>query len=182
MISNKSKRAQLIQLNDHPLPFLLCLGSALILSLVAIISFSSESRLQASLTSSLTQAQFNPNNLAESNLETSGWLTLARRVLAQAGGVVGMSASVEPNPYNTLARQLIDQQARLNQQEQDLNRRAGLISAETFAASLLQQRSTTTLTLIFSILFLLLGVHLYFDHRHKIHDRQIFTKYTPRTI
>ena len=78
-----------------------------------------------------------------------------------AGASVGASASVAPNTYNTIAKQLDEKQAALAQQEADLSaREKEQVSSKTGDLPLYS-------FLMSLILTLLVGVNFYFDWQRR---------------
>ena len=51
------------------------------------------------------------------------FIALSRYFMAQAGSAIGVSASVPPNPFNTLAKQIKEKEDELNLRERDVNAR-----------------------------------------------------------
>lgn len=76
---------------------------------------------------------------------------------------VSLSASVPPNPYNTLAAQLADEKTQLDQRAAALDaRQSGLSSGSTF-----QQDLTIASFCMSLMLLLLIGLNFYLDMRRR---------------
>lgn len=85
----------------------------------------------------------------------------ALRLMADAA--VGMSASIEPNPYNTLAQQLSNKEALLNERETQITsqERAGIERASSLGIF-------GFVSFCISIfLLILVGINFYFDIRRR---------------
>lgn len=93
-------------------------------------------------------------------------LTVNVSVVAQsaqymvASAIVGTSAAVPPNPYNTLDQQLLEKQTRLNERE------AALAVRENSSNTLSSQDLWGVYSFVMSaVLVVIVGINFYFDLR-----------------
>ncbi len=83
------------------------------------------------------------------------------------GQGVGISASVKPNPYNTLALQLKHKEQRLNQREQELKQKEQEINNQVFGQKII----IFSLVMAVILLFILVLTNFYLDYRRNRHYR-----------
>ncbi len=72
---------------------------------------------------------------------------------------VGVSAAISPNPYNSVAQQLVDKEARLNREQADL------AAQQRIAASAPSSKYAFYSLCVSVLLFILVGINFYFDIR-----------------
>lgn len=87
------------------------------------------------------------------------------KMLAQ----VGIEVGVAPNPYNTLASELDQEQTQLTQEKADLDARETALASSTVAATTASP-AVWYLTLAIAILALLVLANFYFDWRRAQRD------------
>ena len=88
---------------------------------------------------------------------------ISRFVGARIGSAVGMSVSVQENPFNKLALQLKEKEDKLNQREEDLAARESVLNTpNTFQAKLI-----LFLAIGITVLFILVIVNFYLDYKRR---------------
>jgi hypothetical protein len=101
----------------------------------------------------------------------TGQTSFAQRDSGAAGylaNVIGVSASVPPNPENTVAAQLAQKEKELNARDQALSAREQAILSELDAqAKAREEKVYVYLFLITVLLFGLLAVNFYLDHKRR---------------
>ncbi len=83
------------------------------------------------------------------------------------GQGVGISASVKPNPYNTLALQLKQKEEKLNQREQELKQKEQKLNNQVFG----QRIIIFSLMAAVALLFVLVLTNFYLDYKRNRHYR-----------
>ena len=86
-------------------------------------------------------------------------LAIGQYLTAEIGSAIGASASVPPNPYNTLAKQLHDRELALDQREQ--------LIANKESSSANQKDTLILLYMAAAGLLVFVSIHIYIDHRRK---------------
>ncbi|RLC38044.1 hypothetical protein DRH27_03215 [Candidatus Falkowbacteria bacterium] len=88
---------------------------------------------------------------------------ISRFVGAKIGSAVGMSISVQENPFNKLALQLKEKEENLTQKEKDLAQRENALNA----ANSPQIKLVFFLAVGITVLFILVLINFYFDYKRK---------------
>jgi hypothetical protein len=94
-------------------------------------------------------------------------LVATKYEIYQLASIIGIHASVPPNPYNTLAKQLDDRSKELVEQEQQLARKKQVLADEVTQEDTRTRKHFIFTWLIIFVLVLLVLVNYHFDARHR---------------
>lgn len=88
--------------------------------------------------------------------------------------VVGVTAGVEPNPYNTMAQQLVQKELQLNDKEQQLRAQEQAMEANLRAEVARSERNTLLTVLGVTLLLLgLIATNFYFDRKREREEQKM---------
>lgn len=103
-----------------------------------------------------TQFAFNVNPIA-----------ISKYLVAQVGSGIGTTASIPPNPFNTLAQQLEEKEETLLKKEGELQQKESVFQERVDKEQNSQSRTLTYLLAGGGVLLILVLLNFYLDFRRK---------------
>lgn len=94
-------------------------------------------------------------------------MAIGRYLVAQVGSAIGVTVSVPPNPFNTLAQQLKEKESALSDREKKLQAKESALETEINKGQSNQNKTLIYLAAVGGILLALILANFYFDYRRR---------------
>ena len=103
-------------------------------------------------------------------------IAIGEYLVAQVGSGIGITVSVPPNPFNTLAQQLKEKEDKLVVKEKELQQKEEIFQEQSSREQNSQNKNIIIYLIIGGgILLLLIVLNFYLDYRRKSNDTRKYT-------
>lgn len=97
----------------------------------------------------------------------AGPVATGKYLAAQVGSAIGVTVSIPPNPFSTLAQQLKEKEFVLSDKEQELQQKEAALKTQSNQEQNAQNKILLSLFVLGGILLSLILLNFYLDYRRK---------------